>query len=200
MTRCFLPSLIALLFFGSAHSAPKAKTPTWTDPEKAVVHPDFLTQGEYLGKRGERASWFQVATLDGGKFHVLEYRGGAPGKGWSGEAIEASLLDRAELDKLLKSVDGHRVAQKSATLGKKAPSNAIVFFDGKKTDKMKGVVENGVIWSGAETTVPIGDFHLHVEFRLPYKPGRNLSNQDRGNSGLYIFNNYEVAVPPILVA
>ncbi|MEM1442267.1 MAG: DUF1080 domain-containing protein, partial [Verrucomicrobiota bacterium] len=32
------------------------------------------------------------------------------------------------------------------------------------------------------------------EFRLPYKPARNLSSQDRGNSGLYVFNNYEIQI------
>jgi len=35
---------------------------------------------------------------------------------------------------------------------------------------------------------------MHLEFRLPFKPARAPSNQDRGNSGVYIFNNYECQV------
>ena len=35
---------------------------------------------------------------------------------------------------------------------------------------------------------------MHLEFIMPYKPHRNPSNQDKGNSGIYIYNNYEVQV------
>jgi hypothetical protein len=38
----------------------------------------------------------------------------------------------------------------------------------------------------------VGDFHLHLEFRTPYKPFAR--GQHRGNSGVYIQRRYEVQV------
>ena len=48
--------------------------------------------------------------------------------------------------------------------------------------------------AGAQTTDNYGDFTLHLEFRLPYKPDSPLSSQDRGNSGIYLQNRYETQV------
>ena len=42
--------------------------------------------------------------------------------------------------------------------------------------------------------LPVGDFAMHLEFRLPFKPSRLPSSQDRGNSGIYIYDNYECQV------
>ena len=55
-------------------------------------------------------------------------------------------------------------------------------------------VKNGILHAGGKTTKEVGSFDMHIEFLLPFKPGRNPSNQDRGNSGIYIFNNYEIQV------
>ena len=46
--------------------------------------------------------------------------------------------------------------------------------------------------AGPLTAEPVGDFRLHIEFRLPYKP--HARGQNRGNSGVYIQERYEVQV------
>lgn len=181
--------LIALFSGATAFAAPKTTVPVWTDPKKAAAaHHDFKLQGDYTTD----GAGLQAADLGGGMFHVLTYGGGLPGDGWDGKAIEAEKLEREELKE--RAADMKRVERKSPTLGKKAPEGAIVVFDGEKTGHVKGKVEKGLLWSGAETTTPTGDFAMHLEFRLPFKPDRNLSSQDRGNSGVYIFNNYELQV------
>ncbi|MEC5127981.1 DUF1080 domain-containing protein [Verrucomicrobiales bacterium BCK34] len=171
----------------------KTETPTWTNSKTAAAaHPDFLIQGEYEGETDGAKVGVQVADLSGGVFHVLTYQGGLPGAGWDGGKLVAEKLSGAGLDEKLKGLK--RVERKSPTLGKKAPEGAIVIFDGEKTEHVKGEIKEGLLWAGSETKTPASDFHLHVEFRLPFKPGRNLSSQDRGNSGLYVFNNYEIQV------
>lgn len=182
---------VAGLSLVTLFAAPK-NIPTWTDPGKAKVHPDFGIQGEYLAGSGGEKSALQVAALDEGSFHVLTYRGGLPGDGWDGSEIKAELLDRESVSS---RIEGRkRIERKSPTLGKEAPEGARVIFAGKKTDEIKGEIDKEFLWAGSQTTRPARDFHLHLEFRLPYKPGRELSSQDRGNSGVYLFNNYEIQV------
>lgn len=190
-----LPRCLLLIGFlaGSATAAPKILVPSWTDEKAAAAaNPDFLLQGEYAGERDGKRIGLQAADLGEGKFHVLVYAGGLPNEGWDGGKIDASVMEREALQGAVAGME--RVERKSPTLGKKAPEGAVVLFDGKPTEHIKGEIEKGLLWAGSETTTPFRDFTLHVEFRLPYKPGRELSSQDRGNSGLYLFNNYEVQV------
>jgi hypothetical protein len=86
----------------------------------------------------------------------------------------------------------------------KAPSDAIVLFDGKDLSKWKGadgkdarwVVEGGaarVNGTGNITTrQEFADFQLHVEWAAP-KPPKGDS-QGRGNSGVFLFGRYEIQV------
>lgn len=178
------------LVLSAVVAAPKSKVQTWTDPEEAKSHPGFALQGEYVADDGVG---IQVAALDDGKFHVLTYSGGLPGEEWDPDSkINAKVLTAEEVSKVAKGMK--KLERKSPTLGKKAPDGALVLFDGELSDAMSGKVKDGLLWAGAKTTEDVGDFHLHIEFRLPYKPARELSSQDRGNSGLYIFNNYEVQI------
>lgn len=90
-----------------------------------------------------------------------------------------------------------RIIRKSPTLGQKAPKGAKVLFDGKGINLFKSKKANkdsSLLNAGAVSKDAFGAFHLHIEFMLPYKPLRQPSNQDRGNSGVYIFNNYEVQI------
>lgn len=193
MRKISLPALAlgSLAIVVTAIAAPKGKVEVWTDPEEAKSHAGFGLQGEYVKDSGEGV---QVAALDGGKFHVLTHSKGLPGEGWDSKTseISAAVLPEAEVKSLVEGLK--KVERKSPTLGKKAPEGALVLFDGELSEAMEGKVENELLWAGAKTTKEVGDFHLHIEFRLPYKPGRELSSQDRGNSGLYIFNNYEVQI------
>lgn len=182
-----------LLVAFDAVAAPKDPVPTWTDPDLASEeHPDFDLQGEYIAGEGASHVGLQAAALDQGTFHVLEYTGGLPGAGWDGSDVTTAILDRDVLE--AKVEDMRKIERKSPTMGKDAPGGALVIFDGSSTSYIKGKIEDELLWAGAETTTPVRDFFLHVEFRLPYKPARNLSSQDRGNSGLYVFNNYEIQI------
>lgn len=91
------------------------------------------------------------------------------------------------------------------------PTGAIVLFDGKNLDAWKKregseppawmLVEGNAVQvhgsGGSRNDIVTkqtfdGRFHLHVEFRVPYKP--NNKGQARGNSGVYVQGRYEVQV------
>jgi Domain of Unknown Function (DUF1080) len=93
-----------------------------------------------------------------------------------------------------------------ATLGQKPPESAIVLFDGKSMDgwvKTDGKTPAG--WTvddramlcakgkGSIMTTPImGDFKLHIEFKVPLMP--DAKGQARGNSGVYLTGSHELQV------
>lgn len=188
-------SLVAGLFLGVAalHAAPGSNVKTWTDSGRAAAeHPDFLIQGEYKGMLDGATVGVQAADIDAGKFLVSVYRGGLPGAGWDGTGINVSVLERDELKARVKELK--RVERTSPTMGKAAPHGAMVVFNGKANKNVKGKIEDGLLWAGSQTVKPVGSFTMHLEFRLPFKPGRLPSSQDRGNSGIYIYDNYECQV------
>jgi hypothetical protein len=87
----------------------------------------------------------------------------------------------------------------------RAPSDAIVLFDGKDLSKWqhkdgspaKWKVENGyfeVVPKTGQlyTKDSFGDCQLHVEFAEPNPP--KGEDQDRGNSGVFLHNLYEIQV------
>ena len=86
-----------------------------------------------------------------------------------------------------------------------APSDAIVLFDGKGLDQWtdakgqpaKWKVENGYMEvapksGGLRTVKGFGDCQLHVEWMAP-SPAKG-ADQDRGNSGVFLMDLYEVQV------
>jgi len=87
----------------------------------------------------------------------------------------------------------------------KAPSDAIIVFDGSNLDKWAGKdggaakwkVENGyaevVAHTGyIHTKESFGDCQLHVEFMEPVPP--HGEGQERGNSGVFLMDTYEIQV------
>jgi len=90
--------------------------------------------------------------------------------------------------------------------GAPAPSDAVVLFDGTDLSKWKSqktgedaewIVENGYMevkpGTGAiMTRDEFGDFQLHIEFATPAEV--ESGSQGRGNSGVIIYNTYEVQV------
>ena len=85
------------------------------------------------------------------------------------------------------------------------PSDAIVLFDGRDLSKWKGqdggparwVVRDGYFevaaGTGAISTAQgFGDVQLHVEWAAPNPP--KGTDQDRGNSGVFLMGIYEVQV------
>jgi len=88
----------------------------------------------------------------------------------------------------------------------KAPSDAIVLFDGKDLSKWKDTKNGGsASWpvsDGAVTVKPKGgdietrqtfdDYQLHIEFRTPAEV--KGTSQGRGNSGIFMQGVYELQV------
>lgn len=88
----------------------------------------------------------------------------------------------------------------------KAPSDAIVLFDGKSLDAWKSdkgggeakwKVENGYVEvvaksGGISTKETFGDCQLHVEWMSPEPPSGK--DQNRGNSGIFLMGRYELQV------
>ena len=101
-------------------------------------------------------------------------------------------LDQAAVIKQIASLK--KITRKSPTLGAKPPAEAIILFNGQPSKHIKGEIKDGLLWAGSQTTGEYGNFHLHLEFRLPYKPSAPPSSQDRGNSGIYLQNRYETQV------
>ena len=87
------------------------------------------------------------------------------------------------------------------------PADAVILFDGKNIDAWKSTrgegaaewnVVNGelVVKPGTgdiQTREKFGDVQLHVEWTVP-KLGPDKVNQDRGNSGIFLQDIYEVQV------
>ncbi len=189
---------------------------TWTDPEKAAAeNTDFRLQGEYAGTIAGKKAGVQVAALGNGKFALVTLAGGLPGDGWDGKtrAVFRGAADGTTIalagDTYAKAVikDGvmtlekpggaaagelKKVERTSPTAGAAPPDGAVVLFDGTDADAFKNAKIDGThLREGTQTKQSFGAFRLHLEFRMPYKPERFPSNQDRGNSGIYIFNRYE---------
>src|SRR5881394_3255771 len=87
----------------------------------------------------------------------------------------------------------------------KAPSDAIVLFDGKDLSKWRSAdgkpatwnVQAGVIVCNPKsgdifTKEEFGDIQLHLEFATPTPP--KGESQERGNSGVFFFGKYELQV------
>ena len=158
----------------------------------------------------------QVIARGDGQFDAVKYYGGLPGAGWkspskltltgvrssdrvtlTGEQYDAEIL--GSTIKLFDKEGRHagqllRVERLSPTMGAEPPTGAIVLFDGGgdlSRWKNAKVSSDGLL-AGTETVGQYGDFRLHGEFMLPYKP--LARGQDRGNSGFYLQGRYEVQV------
>lgn len=188
----------------------------------AHVDADYHLQGEYSGcvlfaDGYQRTVGLQVVALGDGKFDAMWYQGGLPGNGYDGSTrrklsgtrtdtgaeltAEGLVVElRAGSQALIKNSSGGVLGslqpqlRYSLTEGAPPPSNAIVLFDGKNTDRLKNakVTPDGLLEIGAETKEPVQNFTLHAEFRTPYMP--YARGQARGNSGFYLQKRYEVQV------
>jgi len=210
--------LAVLISLASAASAAKRKpSKSWTDPTKATAEDkDFAIQGEYAGQVAKAKSGVQLVAIGSGRFIFVCLDGGLPGQGANGAARTVCLGQTSEAGTItLKSkrfakalvrdgamtvfgADGKavgelkKVCRTSPTAGAKPPKGAVVLFDGGKADQFaRGRTEGGLLCEGTSTVKSFKSFRLHIEFRMPYKPDRFPSNQDRGNSGVYTYNRYE---------
>ena len=174
---------------------------------------DYADQGEYANDWGGA----QVIALGDDRFRVVIHKGGLPGAGWdkspktevegrrSGSAI---LFTNAATGWTYSVAQGvlttktdqgdvyqmKKVSRSSPTLGAKAPAGADILFDGTNADGWRNgrIDGRGFLQSGTTSKDIFTNFTLHLEFLLPFKPyGRG---QDRGNSGVYFQDRYEVQV------
>lgn len=188
------------------------KAGTYLTPESAG--PDYADQGEYANDWGGA----QVIALGDSKFRLVIYKDGLPGAGWDGERrpevegkregdrIVFAPTDSGMKHHIAKGVlttvtpngDEYTMAKterRSPTLGAKPPKGALVLFDGSNTDAWANPhrdEKRNLLAAGTKTKRNFTNFTLHVEFLLPFKPaGRG---QDRGNSGIYIHDRYEIQI------
>jgi hypothetical protein len=184
--------------------------------------PDFLVQGEYEGtlERDGKTEKFgaQIAALGDGKFHAVFLYGGLPGAGWNGATLQIDGKTEGETTSFVgkdfsAEIKGEnltgakpptekfalkKVVRRSPTEGLKAPAGAVVLFDGSNTDEWNnGQMDERKLLKalspgGPSTKRNVGNFTLHIEFVLPFKP--SAKGQGRGNSGVYIQGRYEVQI------
>ena len=188
--------------------------PVYIDP--ASAGPDYSIQGEYVGKAADGKTAAQVIALGDGQFTVVVLGGGLPGDGWDGktrsefaarrqgETVEFSpssgkkgsihngVLTLPSRD--AGSIELKKVERQSPDAGAKPPAGATVLFDGSNADAWEDgkIDRRGLLVDGARTKQKYQDFKLHLEFLLPFKPFAR--DQDRGNSGVYIQDRYEVQI------
>jgi hypothetical protein len=193
-----------------AADPPKPEPPTYLTAAEGGR--DYADQGEFVNDWGGA----QVIALGNDTFRLVTYKGGLPGAGWDKEArreVEgkrdgdsirfagqdgyAAVLSKDTLT-ITTATGGpytmKRTVRTSPTLGAKPPAGAKVLFDGSNADAWAGgqLKEGGLLAAGTKTKEKFGDYTLHCEFLLPFKPlGRG---QGRGNSGVYMQDRYEVQV------
>jgi len=199
-----------------------AETISGADGEKIFLDPaqagaDYTIQGEYQGPLsiGKAKIGIQVCAKGNGAFHAVFEPGGLPGDGWYGtDRIEAdgTMANgtmtfsnqgfKAQLvnGTLVGSVSGGgsftavHVNRKSPTLGAKPPAGALILFDGSNANAWDGPGMDDRKWlkCGSTSKKAFTNFSLHVEFYEPFRPFD--SGQERGNSGVYLQNHYEIQV------
>jgi len=189
----------------------KPKPATYLTIETAG--PDYAEQGEYTSEWGGA----QVIALGDDKFRLVVFRGGLPGAGYDGSPrteIEGkrtgsgitftnakngwvNTVANGTLTTLTDQGNTYtmkKTSRTSPTLGAKPPAGAIVLFDSSNADAWADghMDDRKLLQAGTTSKQKFQNFTLHVEFLLPFKPlGRG---QDRGNSGVYLQDRYEVQV------
>lgn len=185
--------------------------PKTTYLDAAAAGEDFAIQGEYAVE-----GWGLQVIADGdGKFRGVLYKGGLPGAGFDGATDKfkltgstkdkKTLLSGSDYEVLIenghavvrhktKSVELAKVERKSPTLGAPAPEGAVVLFDGSNLDHWvkASKTDDNLLNVGPRTKDKFSDYTLHLEFRTPYMP--YARGQARGNSGLYLGDQYETQV------
>jgi hypothetical protein len=205
------------LFAADEPAAPARKT---EKPVNFIPAKPDPSVGDWQGNKGEYVA--QVFTTADGKYGanllnafdtesnlVASLQGTSAGGGltFSGDGWAGSIKDsHFAIAKDDKKFDLQHITRTSPTMGAKAPTGAIVLFDGSNLDawaKKNGkswLVEDGpakwkLVGDGAMEVVPdtdciithqkFGDCHVHVEFRTLGIPS---------NSGVFLEDRYEVNI------
>ncbi len=213
-TILLLTCALALSAFTAtaADAAKPAKPKPQTFLTVETAGPDYAAQGEYLNDWGGA----QVIALGDDNFRLVTFKGGLPGAGWDKETRNEVEGKRAGTKIVFTGKDGYsaeladgklsittagggpytmtKTSRISSTMGMKPPPGSVVLFGNKGADEwVNGKTDDrGLLVAGTTTKRKFQNFSMHIEFLLPFKPlGRG---QDRGNSGVYLQNRYEVQV------
>ncbi len=114
------------------------------------------------------------------------------------ESLSATIASEKMSLKGKESIELKRTVRTSPTLGAKAPSGAVILFDGSSKDEFNGgrldKVTGLLNTDGSDVTTKrkFSNYTAHVEFLLPYRP--DARGQGRGNSGFYQVDHYEVQI------
>ncbi len=211
LTLCLIASLAP-----AQNRARGQREETYLDPNSAG--PDFALQGEYIGDVSGGKLGAQVIATGDGHFTAVFLDGGLPGQGWDGKSRaevkgqrqgdqqvlfhsdqskwEASIANGSMSGKTDKGASFmlKRIERVSPDEGEKPPAGATVLFDGSNADAWENgkIDDRKLLEAGTKTKHKYQDFKLHVEFLLPFKP--KATGQERGNSGIYIQDRYEVQI------
>lgn len=200
-------------------------SPCQADDSAAAKHPDtallgelakdpeFETQGEYVGGKGDQKFGAQVIARGDGQYEVVLLPGGLPGAGWNGKdkiALQGATQDQTVqlkgenwtgsiakgtlTAKGAESLELKKTYRVSPSMGAKPPEGAIVLFDGSSVEGWENAkIEDGkLLGVGGRTKQKFRNFTLHLEFRSPYMP--KARGQGRGNSGMYLLDQYECQI------
>lgn len=215
MTRLrWLPAVLLLV---STWATARGADPLPAAVNLAEVDDDYFFQGEFAGNVwGYGRVGLQLIAEGAGTFRAVLLPGGLPGDGGDrNSAVEfkgkrdASSVVLADEEYAITATLGYavvrdragrqlghltRMLRQSPTMGQAPPRGARVLFNGSSTDEFADgkISPAGYLMHGATTKRPYGDFHLHLEFKLPYMP--TARGQARGNSGVYIQRRYEVQI------
>jgi hypothetical protein len=219
MFRIVATSLLLTIALSVPHAnaqrATRPEGPTYIDPKEAG--PDFATQGEYVtDKSAAHPHGVHVVALGDGKFQVVVLAGGLPGDGWDGKGrveLKAAREGDSVAIKADKGFSGSigdgnlslttpgggklalkKIERQSPRAGAQPPADATVLFDGTNTDAWQNgkIDDRHLLVDGARTEKKYQDFTMHVEYILPFKP--LARDQERGNSGVYLQDRYEVQI------
>ena len=214
LAMAFLMMSQAMVEAQRQRGANREEGPVYIDRAKAG--PDFALQGEYVTDSSASHKYgVQVVALGNEKFQIVILTGGLPGDGWDGKGrTEVEGVREGENVKVdaksafhgsiangvlsLTSPDGpitlKKIERESPRAGAKPPPGAVVLFDGTNTDAWQNgqMDERHLLKAGARTKKKYQDFTMHVEYLLPFKP--LARDQERGNSGVYIQDRYEVQI------
>jgi len=209
----------ALVLTLSQAASAADKSPAYTS--LAEAGDDYFLQGEYSGSLNSVGqAGLQIIAEGKGTYRAYLLHGGLPGAGWNhAERIEltgtreaSSLALRAPgkpagdtfhvnvAMAVVRDASGRQIGllrrtmRTSPTMGLAPPQGAIVLFGGALNGELVDAKLSpaGNLMHGVTTKRPVGDFHLHLEFRTPFMP--EARGQSRGNSGVYIQKRYEVQI------
>lgn len=213
-TSILLTCALALSAFTvtAADAAKPAKPKPQSFLTVETAGPDYDAQGEYINDWGGA----QIIALGEDRFRLVTFKGGLPGAGWDketrteveGKRDGAKIVFTGKDSYSAELADGKlsittatggpytmtKTSRTSPTIGAKPPAGAIVLFGDKGAGEwVNGKTDDrGLLVAGTTTKRAFQNFSMHIEFLLPFKPlGRG---QDRGNSGVYLQNRYEVQV------